>query len=128
MKAMGEHTRMAPDRRIDRLRVFNDRLQKSAGSVDMLKSWNLQLDSALVEIPARVLPPEKIIFGNQRRYLCDARADWTFEFHKNSMFTQVDIKRWYVLTPRRSLREAQEFVKLIIRAANNMRMHVAEPR
>jgi len=61
---MSEHTRMAPDRRIDRLRVFNDRLQKSAGSVDMLKSWNLQLDSALVEIPARVLPPEKIIFGN----------------------------------------------------------------
>jgi len=128
MKAMAEHTRMTPDRRIDRLRVFNDRLQKSAGSVELLKSWNMKLDSALVEIPARVLPSQKILLGSEQFYLCDNRADWTFEFQKKPMFTQVAIKRWYVITPRRSLRETQEFVKLIIRAANNMKMHVAEPR
>ncbi|KAM8717614.1 hypothetical protein ACLKA7_004331 [Drosophila subpalustris] len=128
MKAMSEHTRMTPDRRIDRLRVFNQRLQGSAGSQELFQSWNMRLDQTLVEIPARVLPPQKILFGNQSFYLCDNRADWTFEFRNRSMFTQVAIKRWYVITPRRSLRETQEFVKLVIKAANNMKMHVAEPR
>ncbi|TDG47295.1 hypothetical protein AWZ03_006288 [Drosophila navojoa] len=128
MKAMGEHTRLTPNRRIDRLRVFNQRLQESKQSVEVLKSWNIELDKSLVEIPGRVLPSEKIVFGNQKRYLCDARADWTFEFRSNSMFSHIDIKRWYVITLRRNLRETQEFVKLCIRAAAGMKMHISEPR
>nr|QID20004.1 aubergine [Drosophila buzzatii] len=128
MKAMGEHTRLTPNRRIDRLRVFNKRLQESKKSIEVMKSWNIELDKSLVEIPGRVLPSEKIVFGNQRRFLCDARADWTMEFRNNSMFSHVDIKRWYVITPRRSVRETQEFVKLCIRAASGMNMYIAEPR
>ncbi|EDW02949.1 protein aubergine [Drosophila grimshawi] len=128
MKAMSEHTRLAPDRRIDRLRVFHQRLQKSPESMEVLKSWDIKLDSELVEVTGRVLPHEKIVFGNEIRYVCDSHTDWTNEFRKNSMYKCVDIKRWYVITPRRNVREAQEFVKLCIRVANGMRMHIAEPR
>lgn len=125
---MGEHTRLMPSRRIDRLRVFNQRLQQSKQSIEVLKSWNIELDKSLVEIPGRVLPSEKIVFANEKRYLCDARADWTFEFRNNSMFSHVDIKRWYVITPRQSLRETKEFVKMCIRAAAGMKMPIFEPR
>ncbi|KAH8377461.1 hypothetical protein KR093_005619, partial [Drosophila rubida] len=128
MKAMGEHTRMGPERRIDRLRVFNQRLQKSEASNNMLKSWNVELDTALVEIPARVLPPQKIVFGGQRRFLCDARADWTYECRKDAMFTNVHIRRWYVITPARSKREAQQFVKLCMQSSGGMKLQMSEPR
>ncbi|SPP81698.1 protein aubergine [Drosophila guanche] len=128
MKAMSEYTRLTPDRRIERLRVLNQRLLSSKESMDVLKSWNIQLDTALVEIPARVLPPEKIVFGNQKRFLCDTRADWTTEFRQNSMYSHVDIRRWYVITPQRNLRETEEFVKLCIRAASGMKMLISEPR
>ncbi|XP_070067653.1 protein aubergine isoform X2 [Drosophila takahashii] len=128
MKAMSEHTRLTPDRRIERLRVFNQRLKSAKESMETLKSWNVELDSALVEIPARVLPPEKIVFGNNKRFLCDARADWTNEFRNSSMYSHVDIKRWYVITPARNLRETQEFVKMCIRAASGMKMQISEPR
>ncbi|XP_030382857.1 protein aubergine-like [Scaptodrosophila lebanonensis] len=127
MRAMSEHTRLPPERRIERLRVFNRRLT-SAQSVDVLRSWNLDLDKNLVEIPARVLMPEKIFFGNQKHYTCDNRADWTGEFHKTAMYGHVDIKRWIVITPKRSLRETQDFVKLCIRAAAGMKMTISEPR
>jgi len=70
MKAMSEHTRLTPDRRIERLRIFNQRLKSSKESTETLKSWNVELDSALVEIPARVLPAEKIVFGNNKREKC----------------------------------------------------------
>ncbi|XP_017059224.1 protein aubergine [Drosophila ficusphila] len=127
MKAMSEHTRLTPDRRIERLRVFNKRLKSSKESTDTLKSWNIELDSALVEIPGRVLLPEKVVFGQNRTYLCDNRADWTHEVRKQAMFSHVDIKRWYVITPSRNLRETQEFVKMCIRAANGMKMCISEP-
>lgn len=128
MKAMSEHTRLTPDRRIERLRVFNQRLKQSKESTDVMRSWNIELDSALVEIPARILPPERIVFGDGKRYLCDSRADWTGEFRQTSMFSHVDIKRWYVITPRRNSRETQEFVKMCIRAAAGMKMQISEPR
>lgn len=128
MRAMSEHTRLTPNRRIERLRSFNSRLQNSRESMDVLALWNMQLDKHLVEIPGRILPPEKIVFGNRKKYVCDKHADWSREFRSTSMFSHVDIKRWYVVVPRRSLREVQEFVKMCIRAAGSMKMHISEPR
>lgn len=125
---MSEHTQLTPERRIERLRVFNRRLKTSEQSVNVLKSWEIELDTALVEIPGRVLPPENIVFGNQKLYLCDSRADWTHEFRSCAMYRHVDIKRWYVITPRRNFRETQNFVKFCQTVANKMRMTIAEPR
>lgn len=128
MKAMSEHTQLSPERRIERLRVFNRRLNTSEQSVNVLKSWDIELDTALVEIPGRVLPPENILFGNQKLYSCDSRADWTQEFRNCVMYRHVDIKRWYVITPRRNLRETQNFVKLCQNVAGKMKMTIANPR
>lgn len=128
MKAMGEHTRLNPDRRIERLRTFNQRLYSSQASMEVLSLWNMKLDTNLVEVPGRILPPEKIVFGNQKKVVCDRNADWTREFRNCTMFSHIDIKRWYVVVPRRNLREVQEFVKMCVRAAGSMNMHISEPR
>ncbi|XP_065358505.1 protein aubergine [Calliphora vicina] len=128
MRAMGDYTRLNPDRRMERLRTFNDRLHSSKASMEVFSLWNMKLDTSLVEIPGRILPPEKIVFGNQRKVPCDRNADWQREFRKNTMYSQVDIKRWYVIVPRRNLREVQDFVKMCIQAARSMKMHISEPR
>ncbi|XP_054737592.1 protein aubergine-like [Anastrepha obliqua] len=127
MRAMSEFTRLAPERRIERLRVFNRRLNQAPESVQVLQSWSMRLDTNLVEVPGRIIPANRIVFGNNKRYDCNEFADWTREFRNNSMYKHVDIKRWYVITPSRNLREAQNFVQMCIRAANGMRMGIAEP-
>ncbi|KAH8374248.1 hypothetical protein KR200_006372, partial [Drosophila serrata] len=128
MKAMSEYTRLTPDRRIERLRTFNKRLKSSKDSMELMKSWQIELDTALVEIPARVLPPQNIVLGNNKRFLCDSRADWSNEFRNSSMFSHVEIKRWLVITPHRGVNEAQDFVKLCIRVAAGMKMSITDPR
>lgn len=128
MRAMGDHTRLNPDRRIDRLRTFNKRLQDTPSSMEVLALWNMQLDSNLVEVPGRVLPPEKIYFGNAKQVSCANKPDWTSEFRNNSMYAHVDIKRWYVVVARQNMREVQEFVQMCIKAAKSMKMHISEPR
>lgn len=40
----------------------------------------------------------------------------------------VDLNRWYVITPARARREAEDFVKQLQRAASGMRFKIANPR
>lgn len=68
MKAMSEHTRLAPNMRIERLKTFNKRLQETKESVENFKSWQFSLDQNLVELTGRVLNSEYIVFGNNKRY------------------------------------------------------------
>lgn len=68
MRAMSDHTRMNPSRRIDRLRTFNQRLQTTPESVKVLTDWNMKLDEKLVEVQGRLIAPQKIVF-NSNRYI-----------------------------------------------------------
>uniref|UniRef100_A0A0A1WMT6 Protein piwi n=1 Tax=Zeugodacus cucurbitae TaxID=28588 RepID=A0A0A1WMT6_ZEUCU len=127
MRAMSEFTRLAPDRRIERLRVFNNRLNETDESVAVLNSWSMRLDTNLVEVPGRIIPPCRIVFGGNERYDCNEYADWTREFRNKSMYKNVDIRRWCVIALKRNLTEIQNFVQMCIRAANGMRMRIAVP-
>lgn len=63
MADVGQHTRVNPDRRIGRLMEFNRRLKGTEACTKALQEWNMELDPNLVEVPGRVLPNEKIVFG-----------------------------------------------------------------
>lgn len=67
MRAMADHTRLAPAMRIERLKAFNQRLYNTPASIDVLGSWDMTLDKNLVELPGRILKQENIVFGNAKR-------------------------------------------------------------
>lgn len=69
MRAMADHTRMNPDRRIDRLKIFNRRLQQTEDSVKILNEWNLKLEDRLVEVEGRILDQQRIVFRDHRKYV-----------------------------------------------------------
>lgn len=60
---MAQFTHLPPAARIERLLNFNERLRSSKSAVQLLNDWNLGLEKNLLEIPARILPYPKIIFG-----------------------------------------------------------------
>jgi aubergine-like protein len=63
MRAMADHTRLPPRGRAERLLKFNQRLQESKDSSEMMAQHNLALDRQLVRIGGRMLPQEKMLFG-----------------------------------------------------------------
>lgn len=67
MREMAQHTRVAPNARIERLLKFNERLRTSPESARQLNEWNLGLKPELVRIPARILPYPALVFGNDRK-------------------------------------------------------------
>lgn len=64
MKAIADHTRMDPRKRMMALDKFNKRLQTTDESQKILKSWNLKLDTKLVSIDGRLMKNENICYGN----------------------------------------------------------------
>lgn len=63
MKAIADHTRMDPRKRMIALNRFNTRLQTTRASQDILDSWNFQLSKNLIEINGRELKHENIVYG-----------------------------------------------------------------
>lgn len=62
-RAVAQHTRIDPTRRIQKLLEYNRRLSSTPASTAILTEWNMRLDPNLVELPARVLPIENIIIA-----------------------------------------------------------------
>ena len=65
MRSLSDHTRINPDKRMQRLMDFNKRLQTSKESAQVLDEWNMKLDTNLVEFSGRQLPQEYMLFGNK---------------------------------------------------------------
>lgn len=106
MAALATHTRLTPERRIEKLLNFNRRLQQSPEVVKEYSQWNLRLDTNLVEIPARILPPENIIFGNMKQSATQ-RADWTQHFRSARLIVCTKLSDWVLILPERLRRDAQ---------------------
>lgn len=58
---------MDPRARMAALRHFNQRLQQTFDSQEILRAWNVELSPNLVDISGRIIPPETILYGNNVR-------------------------------------------------------------
>uniref|UniRef100_A0A1A9W0S0 Piwi n=1 Tax=Glossina brevipalpis TaxID=37001 RepID=A0A1A9W0S0_9MUSC len=129
MRAMADHTRLEPGGRMDRLRTFNNRLQHTEDSIRILREWNMNLDRELVELPGRILEPQRIVFQNHAKVSSGDNADWTRSFRDHGLFTTPTrgLERWSAISPTRASREIRSFVETLIRAARGMNMKIDRP-
>ncbi|XP_076292717.1 aubergine isoform X2 [Lasioglossum baleicum] len=129
MRALSEHTRVAPKSRIDKLMVFNRRLRSENAIVQELNDWNLKLDQQLVQIPSRILPQEAIVLaGGSRKVSSGQFADWTRELHSKSMFNPVQLNNWVVICVNRMRRDVERFISILQEVAQGMGCRFAPPR
>lgn len=130
MRALADHTRLAPDRRIQRLELFNSRLQQCAESAEVFEFWKTELDRRLVEVNGRVLNPEVIFFNAAETSSVSAgeQADWQMAFRNNPMFTSIPLTNWFVVIPTGSESLIAGFLNCMKDAARGMRFQIEEPQ
>ncbi|XP_023160702.1 protein piwi [Drosophila hydei] len=130
MRAMSNHTRMNPERRIERLQTFNRRLRKTAESVKVLTDWNMTLEEQLIEVQGRVISPQKIVFNNDHRLSAGDVADWTRHFRNQQMLTtpRNGLDRWAVIAPERCSSDLRTLLSNLNRAAAGMGFQIRSPR
>jgi len=77
MKALADVMHVGPKVRMDKLTVFNNRLQSHPDVVNVFNDWEMKLDRNFVEVQGRQLPPETIVV----RILCCQPLDNSFPFY-----------------------------------------------
>ncbi|VDI77989.1 aubergine [Mytilus galloprovincialis] len=90
--------------------------------------WGLRFSQDLVQINARVAPPEKIM----QRY--DAvlnykqeDADWSRDMRGKELVTPVDLQRWVIVFTRKNSVMAQDLVQTLSKVGPPMGMRIAQP-
>lgn len=128
MRALAEHTRVAPRARIDKLVKFCQRLRNEQMVMEELRRWDLKLAENIIEISGRVIPPETICVGRNVKFLAGQEADWTRDLRSNPMLTMARIDSWVIVTPSRSRRAAENFTGLLNKASSGMSWSIPSPR
>ncbi|OAD55711.1 Protein piwi, partial [Eufriesea mexicana] len=128
MRALAEHTRVSPRARIDKLMIFNRRLRQEKAIVEELNDWNMQLDERLVDVPARILQPEKIVLGGNRIATAGQFANWTRELHNKPMFNSARLSNWVLISMGRMRRDVERFVGAVRSCGEGMGCRIENPR
>lgn len=106
MRALATHTRVSPESRIDKLMSFNSRLRQETKVIDEFKDWNMKLDKSLLEVPARILAPERLVFANNSKINC-AEGDWTRQMQRAHLLQPIHLRHWVVIASQRDNRTVQ---------------------
>ncbi|ENN72042.1 hypothetical protein D910_08708 [Dendroctonus ponderosae] len=124
MKAMGDHTRVNPGERMDKLLRFIDRLRGCPGAVAEVKKWDLQLADKLVEFPGRVMPTEVLYLKNNLEINGGEEADWTRSLRSSPIYNAANIDRLAVIFPRRMESAINAFMPMLEKAAAGMQIRI----
>ncbi|XP_046741985.1 piwi-like protein Siwi [Diprion similis] len=128
MKALSDHMRVGPESRVQKLLAFNQRLRSQPDVCTDLKDWNLSLSDKLIDIPGRIMPSEKIIFGREKKVDAGPEADWTRELRNVTMLSCGKMDNWALIVTSRAKRDVENFVSTLIQVSTKLGFKLPQPR
>lgn len=127
MKDIAQYTRVTPNQRMNGLRKFVQSVNSNPQAKEILGAWGLSLDSATIDLQMRILDPECIIFGNNVVEPGSYKADWTSAAMKNRVITSIDIRNWLLIHTAQDKRNAEEFIRILMRLGPRMGIEINRP-
>lgn len=92
-----------------------------------MNDWGLQLNPRLVEVDARVLPPENIYVGNDKTYSAGPDVNWTRNLRENVMLFTASFTKWILIFPARNAQEAYMLSTELQKVSRGMHFAIPQP-
>ncbi|KAH9491610.1 Piwi-like protein 1, partial [Bulinus truncatus] len=132
MRDLAVQTRIDPTERLRQMQKLMDQLLASREVEAMIRPWNISFASEPCHIPARELPPEKLLVKNiNNDYIkisYDAReADWSRGLQKASLLNAVNMDRWILICTKENDELAKSLSSSLFKVGRNMNMMINEP-
>ncbi|XP_018335086.1 piwi-like protein Ago3 [Agrilus planipennis] len=126
MKDVAQYTRVTPNQRLKAMMQYIKNVRNNPQSHKILGEWGLKLEDGSIDLQARVLSPETIIFGGNNEAISD-KADWNNVVCKYSCLGPVDLKRWVIFYTARDTNYARDFAQNMCRLTGPMGINVNKP-
>lgn len=113
MRDIASHTRIRPEVRYQKLLKFLSNLDNNPAAKNIFQEWGVALDTKPMELNARYLSSETLLFGRGKKVLVNENVSWSREATGTALFDASDIKDWVVIYNKRDERGAGELVGLL---------------
>lgn len=127
MSSLAQYTRLNPKSRIDKLMSFNNRLHDTPTVVQEFSEWNLQLDNKLLDIPARQLAPEQLMFGGNQ-YITALKGDWSREMQNKRCLIANQLQDWVIIITERDQQVLEKFIITLKKVSLGVSFRVDSPQ
>ncbi|XP_026321629.1 piwi-like protein Ago3 [Hyposmocoma kahamanoa] len=127
MKDVATYTRITPNQRHAAFKKYIENVLSCETARKRLKGWGLSIAPDTINITARTLQPETLLFGNNERVNGKPNADWNMEVTKQHVMQSVDVLRWTILFTDRDKQVTEDFIQTIKRCSRPMGITVQDP-
>lgn len=127
MKDIATHTRIGPAQRAQTIQKFVDDIAKNPEVQKEMQGWGLAFSKKLLDIPARILPVEKIFQKSTSFGYKPAEADWSREMRGAPLISTVNLTDWVIMVTRRDSEKGQDFLNSLKRVAPPMGIQIGKP-
>ncbi|KAI3378195.1 hypothetical protein SNEBB_004664 [Seison nebaliae] len=126
MKDLAGHLQLRPEQRQQALLSFARNVNTTPEAKKMLSDWNMKIGTNLLDLNARILPHENVIFGNNKRQLINnERNDWVRM--EGAAHTVVQKNRWIILYTRRDETAAKKFCEFYSQSSARLGISYSQP-
>lgn len=127
MRDIASYTRLTPNQRVQAARQFIAKVNGTPAARMILDNWGLRLNSDLLELKGRQLPPQSITFGNGK-VVNNITGDFGREIDgKTHLFEVVDLNNWILMFTKQDIKTKQEFLEQVQRCAGPMGLNWRKP-
>jgi len=127
MRDLKASTGLYPTERAKQILSFTRESAQNKDFAEVLKKWEFELDPRLIQLPGRVLPAEKVKFGNQNEVSVKMpSASW--DIRTTPLFKAVNVQNWIVVCPPRSRNETNEFLDILFTVSRPLGINYDQPK
>lgn len=127
MKALAEHTKQGPTKRVQALTNFIQRITNNPDVTEHLNKWGLRFEKQLISLTGRALDAEKVLFANNRIVDGGQQASWDREFRSSKLLNTVDLKNWFLLHIGNDEAIANDLVQKMCQVSRAMGFNMSRP-
>jgi aubergine-like protein len=128
MKALSEHTIVAPQIRKAGLETFINLCYTNQEIAAELARWKIEFSKDLLSINARVLNPENIFFKNRKVQEDPQSAEWSREMKQINLIQTFNLTNWVLISSVKTGAQAAEFSRVIQQVGKPFGIEVAKPK
>ncbi|XP_008557727.1 piwi-like protein Ago3 [Microplitis demolitor] len=127
MKDLAQVTQVQPQERRGVIRKFIQTVNEEPAAAQLLADWGLSLADDIVRLKGRVLPAEKIIFGNSKEFNVNEKADWGPMAARNPVLTSASLQNFCIVYVQKDERIINEFAKILKNVCGTMAIKCGDP-
>lgn len=128
MRDVAEFTRITPQQRKHALMIYMKSVNNSPEARQILANWGIKMAEAVIDLEARILPPEVIMFGRGASVGTDGGADWTRDNSKQACVEAIDITDWVIVHTTRDSQLARDLSSQFVQFSKTMGCRITPAR